>query len=204
MRHTIFNLILLTSIALAQSKMEVVVEPEARVTKRVMFIIDVSGSMTNDNRIPVAIRKMQEITNQPIDDYEFAVIVFSDNIERWEGLPDEDTPKGWAKLPSVEAISNAQKFVSCGRDHDGTDFAPPLIAALSEPRKDLTLVLITDGIFDHAYHEAPFILNTISSLQQWREKSGLGRAVIYAIELEHKDWLKQLVKLGDGGLFYSE
>jgi len=121
-----------------------------RLTKRVMLVIDVSGSMKSENRIGRAIQVVKHVMAQPTDDLEVAVVTFSSKWERWQGMPEPDAgppvPYGWARLPSAKALDAAQHWVAT-RDSSGTEPNDALRTAIKEPRDEVSVVFITDGDF---------------------------------------------------------
>jgi Mg-chelatase subunit ChlD len=127
-----------------------VVKGESRLTKRVILVIDVSGSMKSENRIGRAMQVVKHVMGQPVDDLEVAVITFSSNMERWVGVPEPETdppvPYGWARLPSATALASAQTWVAT-RDSAGTEPNSALEAAIKEARDEVSVVFITDGDF---------------------------------------------------------
>ena len=121
-----------------------------RLTKRVILVLDVSGSMRAENRIGRAIQVLKHVMRQPVDDLEVAVITFSSNMERWVGVPepkaDPPVPYGWARLPSATALRAAEMWVAT-RVSSGTEPNDALKAAIKEARDEVSIVFITDGDF---------------------------------------------------------
>lgn len=180
--------------------MVTVVEPETPLTKRVMLLIDLSGSMATQNRVSRALAAIEDITKQPIDDMHLAVIAFSDSTRRWPGIPEEGIPKDWAALPSEIAPKKAQEWIEENNCGGGTIYENPFRLALEEPTKDLSIILISDGITE-VQGEPANVFNTVRAKQAWRTQQGLGRAVIYGLMLDDCYWMKDLVKENGGGLF---
>ena len=124
-----------------------------RLTQKIILVLDVSGSMKNENRIGRVLQLVRHVMEQPSDDLEVAVITFSSMTERWHGVPepeaDPPVPYGWARLPSATALALAQSWVLT-RASSGTDPCPALKQAITEARKDVSVVFVTDGEFDGA------------------------------------------------------
>jgi hypothetical protein len=88
--------------------------------------------------------------------------------------------------------------------------------ALLQRKKNLTVIIISDGGFSEPFNE---ILSEIATWQLWRENEGLGRAVIASIGIENhlsreskppypkdtdnvcQDRMEQLGVEGKGGYF---
>jgi len=147
-----------------------------RLTKRVMLVIDVSGSMKSENRIGRAMQVVKHVMGQPVDDLEVAVVTFSSKWERWEGVrepkADPPVPYGWARLPSATALSLAQAFVAT-RDSSGTAPNEALKAAIKEARDEVSIVFITDGDFD-----GPSCVEAFRDGQKARKDAGRGAAPV--------------------------
>lgn len=185
-----------------------IVKGQNTLSKRIFFIIDVSGSMKGDGKIGRALKFVRTIWQSPVDEFEIAVAVFNDNSVRWDGFPSgkEDphpTPKGWAKLPSKDAIDAAQKFLD-GYPGDGNTYPmPALEMALKEDRSDLSIVFVTDGDYSGPTQS---VLDDIKKLQEDREKKGLGKAVISVFGVGDAEKQKNLSEIGKDylGGFYIE
>lgn len=173
---------LLLPVLLFLTGLVTVVEPQARLTKRIMFIVDVSGSMRGD-KFGAACKAVVGAFEQPVDELEIAVLAFNDEPRRWPGIPEEGEggrriPEGWAALPSREAVEKAERFLSeTGADGD-TLVIPALTRALAEERRELSLVLVTDGIFQR--ESADEVLAAFEAGQKAREERELGRVVLLA------------------------
>lgn len=201
--YLILLLVCLVSIVYGQELIPVV-EPTARVTKNVMLVIDVSGSVKNTGRIPNSLAQLREIANQPVDSMELAVLAFTEEQHRWKGIPEPENniAEGWAGLPSENAIKEAQDWLVGVDTGTSTRFTPALETALREPRADLTIFVITDGIAQYA-GEPDTTIAAVAGLQEWRVQQGYGKAVIYAIQFgRQQDWLGKLVTLGGGGFYH--
>lgn len=189
------------------SSLTTVVPPTARLTKRIVFLVDVSGSMAG-LKFDRACGAVLEIAGQPVDELEIAVVAFDSTVSRWPGLPEpsdpergiKGVPRGWAALPSQLAMDESSRWLNGISPDGGTLVIPPLRAALAENRKELSVVLITDGQF---YQErTDVILAAVEASQRQREEKGLGRAVILAYGVAgESNALKRLAKAGGGGFF---
>lgn len=154
--------------------------------------------------VPTMLGFVEMVTQQPIDDMRLAVIAFDSAPYRWDGVPDEENkiPKGWAALPSKEAVDDAQSFIISNLHDRFTYFSSPVLAALDEPVNDLSIILVTDGK-PTMPHEITTLLSEVTARQAIREEKGLGKAVIYTvfIGVGNVDWLKVLSEGNGGGYF---
>jgi len=180
-----------------------VVGPETKLTKRVMFVVDVSGSMRGD-KFSAALAAVEKISDQPSDELEIAVLAFNASPSRWEGIPEQGkVPIGWAALPSAVAPKVAQAFL-CRLGADGdTLVIPALKQALNEQRSDLSIILVTDGIFQQESEDQ--ILAAFEEGQKAREEQKLGRAVLYTYGVgAEAAILKKLAEVSRGGYFHEK
>ncbi|MCO5167674.1 MAG: VWA domain-containing protein [Planctomycetes bacterium] len=191
----------LAALPLCAINLHVEVEPSARITRRVLFVVDRSGSMHGDHfsRALDAVRSMLE---QSTDELEFALLAFNDVPTRWPGVPETDRPRpvppGWAALPSDTALTKANGWLEEMGAGGDTLIIPALRAALVEPRDDLSVVLVTDGLFGR--ERTDDIMGTIANLQEQRERDGHGRAVIACYGLgPSQKILARIGEVGGGG-----
>jgi hypothetical protein len=183
-----------------------VVKCDGRLTKRVILVIDVSGSMKSENRIGRAIQVVKHVMGQPVDDLEVAVVTFSSKWERWPGIPepeaDPPVPYGWARLPSAKALENAQHWVAT-RDSGGTEPDDALRTAIKESRDDVSVVFITDGDFSGDSCVAAF-----REGQQARKDSGRAEApvLVYGVGsgAENQEHLATIGKEGGCGFWVDK
>lgn len=199
---------------LAEKKVVVVpvreiVAPTQRLTQRIVFVLDVSGSMQEDGKIKRLVGFVGSVIQQPLDELQIAIFAFDTSMYRWPGVadPPEDTkpvPKGWAKLPSEEALKSAQAWLSQFTSGGGTRPEETLRAALSEERTDMSVVVVTDGDYNNGSAESTAI---VAERQAWREKKGCGKAVIMAFGVgkgsAKQEHLAALGRTWLGG-FYSD
>lgn len=153
-----------------------VVKGEGHLTQRIILVLDVSGSMRNENRIGRVLQVVRHVMEQPADDLEVAVITFSSWQERWPGIPEPEAkppvPFGWARLPSATALASAQTWVATRRTA-GTEPNDALRAAITEAREKTSVVFVTDGDFDGAS-----CVEAFRKAQKDRQASGLGEAPV--------------------------
>lgn len=180
------------------------VEPKERITNRILFVIDISGSMKNE-RIRRAKAKVLEMINQETDDTIFGMLTFGgESLCRWPGIPEPDAPKplpeGWAALPSAEALKAADEWLA-GLEADGdTPIAAALHAALQEPMDKLSIVLISDGIFQTI--DVGTLISTIRAGQAVRQQQNLKPAVIMAYCVASESGhMETIGNLGGGAYF---
>lgn len=157
-----------------------IVEPTARMTTKIAFVVDTSGSMDNTSRIGSALSFAKGIIGQQGDELLVALIAFSDSHTRWPGVKHDGIgkppPKGWTYFPGVPQLKSAQSWLDNQSVEGGTNPVSAIIEALAEPVKDLTVVLITDGEFGvKAFKKA------IKGGQANRKSLELGPAVIIVI-----------------------
>lgn len=190
---------------------EQVVAPTAgfRMTDRVAFVIDVSGSMKTDGKLEQAVASTLLILQQPVDGFEVAMFAFSGVFFRWEGVPcnhcafdprcNEDClPIGWAAMPRdhEQGLEWLGGLAAAGT----TTPAPALTAALRQRVPHLTVVLASDGEFA----EGP-ALEAIRSAQAWRQEEGLPPAAIMVWgagdDARSQESLRTIAEVGGGGLW---
>lgn len=198
------TLLIVTGIALAGDLKEVVT-PKEKITKRVILLVDTSGSMHTGDRIASAVNQVKIISKQATDDMELAVIAFNEESYRWEGIPEEGITPGWAALPSKAAIEGAQQFIAGISDSStGTYFEGALRKALSEGRKELSIVLITDGDFA-GRDTTESLFGMVNKIQGDRDRAKIGKALIYVIGVAgNVEWLGKLAEDNGGGFYTTE
>lgn len=177
-----------------------VVEPKERLSKRILFVVDVSGSMQGD-KFAAACAAVNGAFQQPVDELEIAVLAFNDTTTRWKGIPEageNPVPEGWAALPSQDAVEDASRFLAeVGADGD-TLVIPALREALEEARSELSIVLVTDGIFQRETGDE--VLTALQEGQAQRQERGQGPALlmVYGVGSE-SEVLSRLAREGKGG-----
>lgn len=183
------------------SGLVVVIQPQERLTKRILFVVDVSGSMRGD-KFTTACAAVLKVTEQPVDEVEIAVLAFNEDASRWPGIPEDHptrpVPAHWAALPSAHAVEAASAFLAETGAGGDTLVIPALRAALAEPRDELSIVLVSDGIFQR--EDATDILGVVQQAQAARAEQGLGHAVLMAYGVgSESPVLRQLGQAGRGG-----
>lgn len=138
--RTLAFLVLLTSVASAQ-QLTPVQPGRERMTSRVVFVVDTSGSMKTD--FGRALSAFNMISQQPVDQLEIAVIAFDDGVYRWPGLDGS----GWAKLPDLKAVTAANAWLQQLPKLNGTKIVPALEKAFKVKKRGVTVVVISDGQF---------------------------------------------------------
>lgn len=184
-----------------------VVPGTMRMTTKITFVVDTSGSMDHSGRVNQAITFARNILGQPGDDLIVTLYAFKDGFTKWPGLPPDPKevrfgpppPKGWTEFPGVPQQEAAQKWLTERGASGGTNPIGAMTDALGQNMKDLTIVLISDGEFD-----GPSFLEAVEKAQQERIKKGLGRAVIFVIgtgaDAGKTDHMVDVAKKNGGGL----
>lgn len=162
--------------------------------KNVLFLLDCSGSM-GVGQLEEAFEFMKGITKHPIDEMQIAVLGFNEidltrgnlGLFRWPGIPKKGVPEGWASLPSMTILKKIEKWLDDleeQRKDAGTRVITGLERALEEPRKDLSIILVTDGIFQKESTEE--IIKAIETFKEARDKAGLSpvQIMIYQVRTE--------------------
>ncbi|MGE0712418.1 MAG: hypothetical protein AB7N76_32845 [Planctomycetota bacterium] len=127
-----------------------------RVTDRLLFVVDVSGSMAGEGERAIsAVRRVLEV---PTDDLQAGVIAFADAPRRWRGVPEpcrhpaseahgrRCVLPGWAAFPG--RTKELYAWLRGFRGDGGTNAASALRVALLDRNELLTVVLVSDGAFD--------------------------------------------------------
>ena len=182
-----------------------VVPATERLTKRVFLVIDVSGSMRGDP-LGKALRATACLLSSPVDDFEVAIIAFNDQAHRWPGVPEPDdyrpVPPGWARLPSAEALESANAWLAGFSGSGSTRPCDALAEALREQRKDMSVLLVTDGLFDGGQDES---VSVFEEGQTRRARGSVGRAVfvVYGVgqDTAGRAHLAHFGREGGGGFF---
>lgn len=183
--------------ALLVALLIVALAPTTRPGKNFAFAIDVSGSMRKEDRLGRAVRGYLDIAQQGSDDYAMRLRVFDNHARAWRA--------GWVNLPDKLAVDAAHEWLLKQAARGGTRVGPVLAESIREPRRELTVILISDGQF---YQETGTrILNTVAKAQAWRVEQGLGKAVVAVVFVgnhEPSALMLQLAKEGGGGCFRVE
>jgi len=173
-----------------------------RFSKNWAFVIDSSHSTWDiAGRVLTGI---EVATQFPTDHLRFCSYVFNnEGCHRY---------RDWVDA-SPDEFKATKKFVADKRGV--SSYAAKAIRdALLQPKKELTVIIISDGGFSEGIKR---IKTTIDTWQKWREKSGYGRAIICAIGIENmKSWptypkqpnkvcqqgMRDIGVEGKGGFFY--
>lgn len=136
--HKQLTCTLLAVLVLAGFTVEPLVAPTGGLEKRVVLVIDKSGSM--DGSLGRALGAYRMIAEQPTDDMELAVYVFGVNYRRYP-------TSGFLKLPDAHALKKCGDAVAgLNPGKTATNVVPVMISALSEPGP-CSVVLVSDGEF---------------------------------------------------------
>lgn len=166
-----------------------VVAPTERMTRRIMLVVDHSGSMRG--HYDEALSAVREIAEQPTDELTLGCIAFSGQTTSFGK---------WVSLPSAEGLNELSQWLQTRAPHGETFVIPALTQALAEPHRDLSVVLVSDGVFTREGTTA--IVEAIESAQLKRVKHGHGRAVIAVYGIGHrKATLEAIAEAGKGGYF---
>ncbi len=115
----------------------------AQVHKRLVMVVDCSGSMSP--HFADAMQAVMEIAGQPTDDMEIAIYAFGTYWARWP-------TKGYQKLPDAKALAAADVWLRTAEVGGDTFVQAPLSTALREPGPR-TVVLVSDGKFHNVSDE---------------------------------------------------
>lgn len=192
--------------------LEQIIEPKERMTKNVLFLLDVSCSMGADD-LTKAIGAVTQIATQNTDDLNVAVIAFEDDRTRWKGIPgtepDGGPPEGWAAMPSQEGAKKLADWLDKLTGGGGTNLYDAMRDGMHvrQPRKGpLTVVVVTDDKIDAPQKAA--MKGLVEGLQGYREKDGLGKAILVGYRIGKGDTesaLRIIVEVGPvGGLFQED
>ncbi len=180
-----------------------VVPAQSRLTPRVLFVVDVSGSMKGPE-FTRALGAVRTIAGQPVDQLEFGVIAFNDGVHRWSGIAGDDLPPGWAVAPSQDAVQQAEDWLGNLGAQGDTLVVPAIASALAEQRDKLSVVLVTDGGFYRETQNA--VVTALRTGQKARADKGLGEAVVlvYGVGSRVRPVLEAVGKEGQGGYWQEE
>lgn len=142
---------------------EVVKGSEARITKKVILLVDGSSSMVRS--YPTAVALAVGIASQSNDEYEVLAMVFGTQVMKFT----------WLKMPSADDSKKILGWLTNTRPLVGgtTNAVAALKAAYEEAKgKNATIVFITDGDVPQAKLPEP-------------DKNTL----VYTVQTEHVDYL---------------
>lgn len=159
----------------AADKRKIIVNGQG-LTNRIIFVLDVSGSMTNrlypqDDRSPtkfnVEVREFRRVVEQLEDDGKIQCVAFGAFPlpwkETWLAMPDQDgvdaatswlqdtfsTPGANSYYATMTSTTFTPIVSPCGIQA-GTCIIPPLQWALAHQEPDLSILIITDADFNDA------------------------------------------------------
>jgi Mg-chelatase subunit ChlD len=178
-----------------------------RLTDRVLFVVDVSGSMKA--HLAQATASVLMIVQCPLDGFQVGLLTFSGENVRWKGKPKCKHPvperhgrscvlPGWASMPADYRpfVSYLNRCSAKGMTLAG----PALLRAFQDPDPTLTIVFVSDGEFD-----LPSTLGAVKAGLAWRKAHKLPPAQIMVWgagpDAKKSVELHALAKVGGGGLW---
>lgn len=181
----------LSSVALTLG-LVVVVPAQEPATEKLFFVVDKSCSMTTEEA-SFAINQFCDIAmSADISlEVEINVVAFGKDHKSWG--------RGWQKMPSHDTLMSARRFLEAPGVHTNeTRVIPPLRRAMMANKKELTVVLISDGNFGDSDEN---ITSAIKRTQKLRVLKGLPRALVgcVGVETTPKDSLKKIAHVGGAG-----
>lgn len=161
--------------------MTMVEPPTIRLTNTWAFIFDTSSSMKQD-RVAKAHYGFVSATNHAgtgVDEWKFCVFTFNDRgVDRF---------RDWEEA-SVDSFKAAHKWSNKPWQRGTLSYADAAIKkALQLKKKDLTVILITDGGFSNGSGGDGMdrVKKIINEGQAWRVKHGYGKAIIACIGIQN-------------------
>lgn len=167
----------------------------------------IDGSNSTSRIMKKLIASFHTVVSFPEDDLKFCTILFNDR-----GHPKF---RNWHDASTAEFNRTARWIKrNVGVNSYGKE---AIRKALLQPRKHLTVIVISDGGFSENFSE---ILKTVKETQQWRIREGYGLATIVSLGVENhlsrlsippypkdtdevcQDRMKQLGIEGFGGYYY--
>jgi Mg-chelatase subunit ChlD len=169
-----------------------VVPAKQRASERIVFVVDKSGSMDMEDTQAAIEAFTTVVTNSdPSLDVRICMYTFADQAIKWK--------HGWQKMPSMKTLNTARQFISA-ESEGSTNLASGIHAILAEAPKNLTVVIITDGFFDHS---DAVIMTLMQQAQISRVLNGKKTAVVGCIGVGNicERSLKKIGTAGQGGYF---
>lgn len=206
---------------LLKSQIETLAEASIPTQKRLVFIVDTSGSM-DKYKVASAIQTVMDICNAPVDDFQVSAISFGTGCRRWEGTEDIDpntgkdfTLPGWSAMPSAPNLESLNSWLWSAIDNGGTSVRPAFEEAfkLGADLKDVSFVLISDCILNDGpltkvatkLNERPGLIQYIEQFQEDRIKLNKSKVTIgifgISMSSEVKEEIKQIAKICDLGIY---
>lgn len=174
------------------------VPAQRRVVSPVVYLVDVSGSMGGTGAAAQALTRALSAS----DDGKAGLLAWGDSCSRL--LWGQAGERRWLRLPDLEGVAVATRWLAALPAAPRTRLAPALEAALSDPEAR-SLVVISDGLWDDG-DEAVRVLRearrrgsrvVVSGLLV--ASAGLGTAPVWSAT--RGDAAERLCRLGGGGLW---
>lgn len=189
-----------------------------RVYDRVLYVLDVSGSMKEELADAIAVTDIF-----CSDEFKVAVVTFSSTHARWGGVyvpcrhPKEECDEdcldpGWAWMPAhrTEMLRYLDSFTGSG----GTNPTSALNHAIRNAPTHTLIVFISDGDFPHensknaAGEDIAGPLSIVRTAQLWRRHQNFAPVQILVWSTSEADSqresLVELARLGGGGLWRAD
>lgn len=188
-----------------ENKIIEIVKAKSPLNKNIFMIIDVSASMSSSGKIGKAINFATKIWEQPVDEFNIALIAFNGSTERWPGYTAESdknpAKKGWAKLPDANATKAAQNWLNKFPGDGGTFPSNSFDIAFKEDVSDMSILFISDGEF-----ASKALMKVIEDGKNYRKEKSLGdiSIFVYGIGRSEDYPLMSLMAEESGGAYYSE
>jgi len=170
----------------AGSGAQLIIEPKLRPTSDWVFVVDNSDSMLDV--FHKALTGFKHVTQFPTDEWRFKLVTFSDQGKQRTYLKKHGKKTDDWHIASPKSFAAARKWTNKKANRGVTSHGlPAMLKALSEPRSNLTIVLISDGGFTKACGGRGFekIEKRIAAYQAWREKKQYGPAIIISIGIRN-------------------
>jgi len=180
-------------VCLSLPGLKVLEPPTKPITKRILLLVDVSGSMQNFGHAQQALRVASAIARQPVDEASVLAMAWTDATATYPG--------GWVQLPSEEGVEKLEAWLGSWHTQGDTKLSQALRVALARPESDLTVIVVTDGDL-HADSEAE-LLAALEAGQKARKQ----RATVGVWGIGHDKPLPKLLalaKAGGGGYVVGE
>jgi len=172
-----------------------------RLTNRVLMVVDVSGSMGARDYAD-ALYGVKLLSGGRTDDLRIACYAFDTLSYRWPGVKGKGVLPCWAKFPSAIAQKNLLAWLGARSRDGGTSPEFAMAAALKSPQKDLSIIFISDGVFNQVVLD-----HAIRRGQALRKKNGLKPARIMAYGVgDHVKSSRSMLSVGKhgrGGFWYA-
>ena len=171
-----------------------VVPSTSPLSKKVIFIVDISGSMGQDDNLSRAFRFFTTTANAPVDAFDMQVFAMGSSCYHFS--------KDWVKMPDEEEVKKCLAWLKTFDGRQSTNAVDCFKEALRVKEKSISIVIISDGLFDNIESTAKTVLD-----EQTRRTKEYGRALIACFGVgENAEKSSSLIDLGRtwGGGFYAE